>query len=89
VANGWAESRWRLRTLCDLPRRFEMCYSAGNKDGRMFDDRLHEMHHRHCWARGGREVDERAVSGRGGFLAAFSKESIGATTPSTGTQDVS
>lgn len=40
---------------------------------------------------GGREVDEtRAVSGRvGGFLAAFSKEEIGATTPSAGTQDVS
>jgi hypothetical protein len=34
VANGWAESRWRLRMLCDLPRRFERCYSA---EDRMFD----------------------------------------------------
>ena len=28
VANRWAESRWRLRMLCDLPRRFERCCSA-------------------------------------------------------------
>lgn len=34
VANGWAESRWRLRMLCDLPQRFERCYSA---EDRMFD----------------------------------------------------
>jgi len=58
VANGWAESRWRLRRLCDLPRRFEMCYSAEDKGRRMFDDRLHECIIVIVGARGGREVDE-------------------------------
>lgn len=38
VANRWAESRWRLRMLCDLPQRFERCCSADlESDCRMFD----------------------------------------------------
>lgn len=82
--------------LCGRPRRLEVLYVAVQtcllaRDDGMFDG-VQACIIVIAGARvGGREVDEtRAVSGRvGGFLAAFSKEAIGATTPSAGTQDAS
>lgn len=73
VANGWAESRWRLSMLCDLPQRFDRCYSAETRDGKWNVLQAARLHA--CiivmvvGARGGRLVDETGCEWTGEWVS--------------------